>query len=40
MKYPSDNNRVYSSDVIDSFAQKIFELEHELEVAISKHIEK
>ena len=42
MKYPSEDNHVYSIDVIDYFAQKIIELDgkDELEVAISKHIEK
>jgi hypothetical protein len=42
MKYPSDDNPVYSIDVIDSLAQEVFELDgkDELEVAISKHLEK
>ena len=42
MKYPSDDNPVYSIDVIDSLAQDVFELEgkDELEVAISKHLGK
>ncbi|XP_068657926.1 uncharacterized protein [Aristolochia californica] len=41
-KYPGDDNPIYSIDVIDSFAQEIFELDEkdELEVAISKHLEK
>ncbi|CAL5432776.1 unnamed protein product [Camellia sinensis] len=42
MKYPSDDNPVYSIDVIDSLAQEVFELDGKdgLEVAISKHLEK
>ncbi|XP_065627697.1 uncharacterized protein LOC136061108 [Quercus suber] len=42
MKYPDDDNPVYSIDVIDSLAQKVFELDGKdgLEVAISKHLEK
>jgi hypothetical protein len=42
MKYPGDDNPVYSIDVIDSLAQEVFELDgkDELEVAISKHLEK
>jgi len=42
MKYPSDDNPVYSIDVIDSLPQEVFELDgkDELEVAISKHLEK
>ena len=38
LKYPPDDNPVYSIDVIDSLAQDIFDLEgnDELEVAISK----
>ncbi|CAL5429737.1 unnamed protein product [Camellia sinensis] len=42
MKYPSDDNPVYSIDVIDSLAQEVFELDgiDGLEVAISKHLEK
>ncbi|XP_068636053.1 uncharacterized protein [Aristolochia californica] len=42
MKYPGDDNLVYSIDVIDSFAHEVFELDgkYELEVAISKHLEK
>jgi hypothetical protein len=42
MKYPSDDNPVYSIDVIDSLAQEVFELDEKdgLEVAISKHLEK
>jgi hypothetical protein len=42
MKYPGDDNPVYSIDVIDSLAQEDFELDgkDELEVAISKHLEK
>ncbi|KAH7576792.1 hypothetical protein JRO89_XS01G0150300 [Xanthoceras sorbifolium] len=41
MKYPGDDNPVYSIDVIDSLAQEIFELDGKdgLEVAISKHLE-
>ncbi|XP_068638474.1 uncharacterized protein [Aristolochia californica] len=42
MKYPCDDNLVYSIDVIDSFAQEVFELDgkDELEVSISQHLEK
>ena len=42
MKYPDDNNPVYSIDVIDSLAQEALELDGKdgLEVAISKHLEK
>ena len=42
MKYPDDDNPVYSIDVIDSLAQEAFELDGKdgLEVAISKHLEK
>ncbi|XP_068666490.1 uncharacterized protein [Aristolochia californica] len=42
MKYPSDDNHVYFVDVIDSFTHEVFELDgkDELEVAISKHLEK
>ncbi|XP_068667732.1 uncharacterized protein [Aristolochia californica] len=42
MKYPSDDNSIYSIDVIGSFAQEVFELDkkYELEVAINKHLEK
>ncbi|XP_068662861.1 uncharacterized protein [Aristolochia californica] len=42
MKYLGDDNLVYSIDVIDSFIQKVFELDgkDELEVAISKYLEK
>lgn len=42
MKYPDDDNPVYSIDVIDPLAQEVFELDGkgELEVAISKHLEK
>ncbi|XP_062176246.1 uncharacterized protein LOC133881340 [Alnus glutinosa] len=42
MKYPDDDNPVYSVDVIDPLAQEVFELDgkDELEVAISKHLEK
>ncbi|XP_068655796.1 uncharacterized protein [Aristolochia californica] len=42
MKYPGDDNPVYFIDVIDSFTQEVFELDgkDELEVAISKHLEK
>ncbi|XP_068641922.1 uncharacterized protein [Aristolochia californica] len=42
IKYCSDDNLIYSIDVIDPFAQEIFELDRkdELEVAISKHLEK
>ncbi|CAL5409726.1 unnamed protein product [Camellia sinensis] len=42
MKYPGDDNPVYSIDVIDSLAQEVFELDGKdgLEVAISKHLEK
>ncbi|XP_059429173.1 uncharacterized protein LOC132162985 [Corylus avellana] len=42
MKYPGDDNPVYSIDVIDSLAQEVFELDgkDELEVAISKHLDK
>ncbi|XP_068666539.1 uncharacterized protein [Aristolochia californica] len=42
MKYPGDNNHVYSIDVIDPSAQEICELDRkdELEVAISKYLEK
>lgn len=42
MKYPGDDNLVYSIDVIDSLAQEVFELDEKdgLEVAISKHLEK
>ncbi|XP_038978588.1 uncharacterized protein LOC120108942, partial [Phoenix dactylifera] len=41
MKYPGDDNPVYSIDVIDSLAQEVFELDGKdgLEVAISKHLE-
>nr|XP_023926601.1 uncharacterized protein LOC112038020 [Quercus suber] len=42
MKYLDDDNPIYSIDVIDSLAQKAFELDGKdgLEVAISKHLEK
>ena len=42
MKYPDDNNSVYSIDVIDSLAQEVFELDGKdgLEVAISKYLKK
>ncbi|XP_030940178.1 uncharacterized protein LOC115965126 [Quercus lobata] len=42
MKYPDDDNPVYSIDVIDSLAQEVFELDGKdgLEVAISKHLKK
>nr|XP_023911585.1 uncharacterized protein LOC112023194 [Quercus suber] len=42
MKYPDDENLVYSIDVIDSLAQEVFELDGKdgMEVAISKHLEK
>ena len=42
MKYPDDDNPVYSIDVIDSLAQEVFELDGKdgMEVAISKHLEK
>ncbi|XP_062147736.1 uncharacterized protein LOC133856697 [Alnus glutinosa] len=42
MKYPDDDNPVYSVDVIDPLAQEVFELDgkDELEVVISKHLEK
>ncbi|KAK4590247.1 hypothetical protein RGQ29_020688 [Quercus rubra] len=42
IKYPDDDNLVYSIDVIDSLAQEVFELDGKdgLEVAISKHLEK
>ncbi|XP_038986582.1 uncharacterized protein LOC120112088 [Phoenix dactylifera] len=42
MKYPDDDNLVYSIDVIDSLVQKVLELDGKdgLEVAISKHLEK
>ncbi|XP_059431555.1 uncharacterized protein LOC132165068 [Corylus avellana] len=42
MKYPADDNPVYSIDVINSLAQEVFELngKDKLEVAISKHLDK
>lgn len=42
MKYPGDDNPVYSVDVIDSLAQEVFELngKYGLEVSISKQLEK
>ena len=42
MKYPDDDNPVYSIDVIDFLAKKVFELDEKdgMEVAISKHFEK
>ncbi|XP_062173455.1 uncharacterized protein LOC133878909 [Alnus glutinosa] len=42
MKYPDDDNPVYSIDEIDPLAQEVFKLDGkgELEVAISKHLEK
>ena len=42
MKFPDDNNPIDSIDVIDSFAQEVFELNGKdgLEVTISKHLEK
>ena len=42
MKYPDDDNPVYSIDVIDSLAHEVFELDGKdgMEVAISKHLEK
>ncbi|KAF5464966.1 hypothetical protein F2P56_012674 [Juglans regia] len=42
MKYPGDDNSVYSIDVIDSLAHEVFELDGKdgLEVVISKHLEK
>ena len=42
MKYPDDDNPVYSIDVIDSLAQEVFELDGKdgIEAAISKHLEK
>jgi hypothetical protein len=42
MKYSSDDNSVYSINVIDSLAHEVFELDGKdgLEVAISRHLEK
>ena len=42
MKYPDDDNPVYSTDVIDSLAHEAFELDGKdgLKVSISKHLEK
>ena len=42
MKYPDDDNPIYSIGVIDSLEQEVFELDGKdgLEVAISKHLEK
>ncbi|XP_062155187.1 uncharacterized protein LOC133863242 [Alnus glutinosa] len=42
MKYSSDDNSVYSIDVIDSLAQEVFELDGKdgLEIAIRKYLEK
>ena len=42
MKYPGDDNHVYSIDVIDSLAQEVSKLDEKdgLEVAIIKHLEK
>ena len=42
MKYPDDDNPVYSIDVIDSLAHEFFELDGKdgMEGAISKHLEK
>ncbi|XP_075655038.1 uncharacterized protein LOC142625233 [Castanea sativa] len=42
MKYPDDNNPVYSIDMINSLAQEAFKLDGKdgMEVAISKHLEK
>ena len=42
MKYPGDDNPIYSIDVIDSLAQEVFELDGKdgLEVAIRKHLAK
>ena len=42
MKYPDDDNPVYSIDVIDSLAQEAFELDGKdgLKVSISKNLEK
>nr|XP_023928245.1 uncharacterized protein LOC112039586 [Quercus suber] len=42
MKYPNDDNLVYSIDVIDSLAHEVFELDGKdgMEVAISKHLKK
>ena len=42
MKYPDDDNPVYSIDVIDSLALEVFELDGKdgMEVAISKYLKK
>ena len=42
MKYPNDDNPVYSIDVINSLAQEVFEFDGKdgMEVAISKPFEK
>ena len=42
MKYPGDDDLVYSIDVIDSLAQEVFELDGKdgMKVAISKYLEK
>ncbi|KAF5462781.1 hypothetical protein F2P56_018762 [Juglans regia] len=42
MKYPRDDNSIYSINVIDSLAHEVFELDGKdgLKVAISKHLEK
>ncbi|XP_050289976.1 uncharacterized protein LOC126728149 [Quercus robur] len=42
MKYPGDDDLVYSIDVIDSLAQEVFELDGKdgMEVAIRKHLKK
>ena len=42
MKYPDDDNPIYSIDVIDSLAQEVFELDGKdgMEATISKHLEK
>ncbi|XP_030936509.1 uncharacterized protein LOC115961721 [Quercus lobata] len=42
MKYPADDNPIYSIDVIDSLVQEVFELDGKdgMEVVISKHLEK
>src|SRR5436190_2093527 len=42
MKYPNDDNYVYSIDVVDLLTQQVFELngKDKLEVAISTHLEK
>jgi len=42
MKYPDDDNHVYSIDVVDFLPKKVFELDGKdgMEVAISKHLKK